>query len=493
MQKIKKLSMAAGYLIFLLLIAVVTTGQESARMPTVSDLLDKYTKALDSTESFIATCEVVGQFSYYIPGFLPRFEGAKRYTRTYHRSDGHRIYEQLYDWGDISPDIRDIPEKNANYNCRIISDKFNYQNSRFLNNPNSRGGASYDLVGTKKATLSRNTSDSSILGFIGSDERLDGVLRESKQISVRPKTENIKNSNCYVIDAQTKYGKYTLWLDSNHGYHPAKVNYKAVEGDEYYDKGKLEKGNSRTLYLDNVRFEKVDDVWVPMEADRGTNNIYGDPGSFAKDDTHFKRTKIILNPDHAKLGSFDDPLKNPKQDPELINGTRFILNGLGNITYTWKDGKIVDDYDHIVEPNNINSSLIGKSLPDLAQFNVKLDFEFIRNKLLLVCFWDLEQRPSRNAIQTLNKRAKTLLEKSDVYITFIHAGPVEEQEFASWLKENEIHSLVGVSRTGLPELGYTWGVQSLPWLILTDKNHIVQAEGFSINELDAKIKTLAEK
>lgn len=33
---------------------------------------------------------------------------------------------------------------------------------------------------------------------------------------------------------------------------------------------------------------------------------------------------------------------------------------------------------------------------------------------------------------------------------------------------------------------YNWGVRSLPWMILTDKNHIVAAEGFTVSELDEK-------
>ncbi len=43
------------------------------------------------------------------------------------------------------------------------------------------------------------------------------------------------------------------------------------------------------------------------------------------------------------------------------------------------------------------------------------------------------------------------------------------------------------------KIRFAWGVRSLPWLILTDKNHIVQAEGFNINELNDKIKALREK
>jgi hypothetical protein len=31
-------------------------------------------------------------------------------------------------------------------------------------------------------------------------------------------------------------------------------------------------------------------------------------------------------------------------------------------------------------------------------------------------------------------------------------------------------------------------MKSLPWLILTDEQHIVRAEGFNIDELDEKIK-----
>jgi hypothetical protein len=36
-------------------------------------------------------------------------------------------------------------------------------------------------------------------------------------------------------------------------------------------------------------------------------------------------------------------------------------------------------------------------------------------------------------------------------------------------------------------------VRSLPWLILTDREHIVIAEGFNVNELDDKMTELGEK
>ena len=38
---------------------------------------------------------------------------------------------------------------------------------------------------------------------------------------------------------------------------------------------------------------------------------------------------------------------------------------------------------------------------------------------------------------------------------------------------------------------FTWGVKAIPWLILTDKQHIVRAEGFTISELDTHIEELS--
>jgi len=35
---------------------------------------------------------------------------------------------------------------------------------------------------------------------------------------------------------------------------------------------------------------------------------------------------------------------------------------------------------------------------------------------------------------------------------------------------------------------FAWGVKSLPWLILTDREHIVTAEGLSVGGLNEKVK-----
>jgi len=182
-----------------------------------------------------------------------------------------------------------------------------------------------------------------LMGHIASNQRFDTILRGADHISVRKETETIRGSACYVIEADTKYGQYKVWLDPEHGYHSAKIQSKSEEGD-YFKKHRLSMGDGGTAYLDIVSFEKVDGVWVPMEVNGGHHRFAGSPEyCFSKEDTHFKRTQIILNPDHDKLGSFADPiLEDPNNDPELVNGTRVRIDRLPT-RYIWQDGRAVPD------------------------------------------------------------------------------------------------------------------------------------------------------
>jgi hypothetical protein len=57
-----------------------------------------------------------------------------------------------------------------------------------------------------------------------------------------------------------------------------------------------------------------------------------------------------------------------------------------------------------------------------------------------------------------------------------------------WKKENEISLFIGMIQDNNEKTQADWGVQSLPWLILTDKEHIVTDEGFGISQLNEKMK-----
>ena len=88
--------------------------------------------------------------------------------------------------------------------------------------------------------------------------------------------------------------------------------------------------------IKNVHFEKIDDVWVPVEADI-VKHFTRPNGDFTKQKLHCKRTEIILNPDHDALGSF--------LPTDIPNGARVSIAGIHNIRYIWQDGELIPNVD----------------------------------------------------------------------------------------------------------------------------------------------------
>ena len=135
----------------------------------------------------------------------------------------------------------------------------------------------------------------------------------------------------------------------------------------------------------------------------------------------------------------------------------------------------------------VTPTLSGKSLPDMKDFGINLSPADVNNKSMLVCFFDMEQRPSRNCILQISKKAKEIKEKG-IYTIAVQASKIERSKLDEWKKENNISFPVGMIEGDSEKTRSEWGVKSLPWLILTDKKHVVVAEGFSIDELDEKIE-----
>ena len=131
-------------------------------------------------------------------------------------------------------------------------------------------------------------------------------------------------------------------------------------------------------------------------------------------------------------------------------------------------------------------SLIGKPIPDLDKIKIDIGREQTKDKMMLICFWDMQQRPSRNCIIQLSKKAQELKTKNIVVVA-IQASKADESVLNGWVKKNNVPFPVGVIEGDEKEIRLGWGIKSLPWLILTDKGHNVTAEGFGLDELDDKI------
>jgi protocatechuate 3,4-dioxygenase beta subunit len=129
--------------------------------------------------------------------------------------------------------------------------------------------------------------------------------------------------------------------------------------------------------------------------------------------------------------------------------------------------------------------LLGKSLPDWKEL-IDLKPEQVQNKRLLFCFFDFQQRPSRNMIQQMAGQADSLVQKG-IVVAAVQASQIESDTLQAWAKKNNLPFPVGTITGDVETTRTAWGVKALPWLILTDRRHVVVAEGFGIDGLEDKI------
>jgi len=157
--------------------------------------------------------------------------------------------------------------------------------------------------------------------------------------------------------------------------------------------------------------------------------------------------------------------------------------------FSIKEGEVIEKNLTVGEES---SKLVDQSLPNFQGIDIEFRARQAHDKKILVCFWDMKQRPSRHCITQLAKQTEQLSEKG-VTVIAIHASKVDENVLNEWVKEYNIPFTIGMIQSDEEKTRFTWGVRSLPWLILTDRQHIVRTAGFGIDELDEKIKVLTEK
>ena len=146
----------------------------------------------------------------------------------------------------------------------------------------------------------------------------------------------------------------------------------------------------------------------------------------------------------------------------------------------------------VPKQNNKNDNIVnmpvltGKPLPELKIFGFESPHADANDKKILVCFFDIEQRPSRNYILELNKKSQEFKAK-DVEVILIHASKIEKEYLDKWLKEYNVDFPIGMIEKDEEQTRFNWSLKALPWLILTDRQHIVRAEGFSLDELNDEL------
>lgn len=130
-------------------------------------------------------------------------------------------------------------------------------------------------------------------------------------------------------------------------------------------------------------------------------------------------------------------------------------------------------------------SLLGKELPLFEEIDLPTPVPE-KGKRILIVFLDVEQRPSRHALQRLITDPATSADPR-IELILIQASALRTEALTQWRRKLNVPFEIGTIRGDAEAVRKTWGVRSLPWLILTDTNHVVTAEGFPLDDLDKKL------
>jgi hypothetical protein len=324
--------------------------------PSASELLKRFGETQDKlTGSFISKVETTTNWTGFEP-LRPEIKPGVEYElcqKTELRSDGGRCYVLIKKWGN-SPGRPPRSEDEANYNFRLWDGDYRYQYMYAPQHaPGSKREHGYLFLRDKKQVTvdplrSVNHSDGGpVRGFFyggWGDDRIDSELRQASRISVLPAMEDVGDAQCYVINARANRCDYTIWIDPEHDYNIARAVVKrpwySAQPPEFYRgrnvKGAI-KGRSETV-VENVRFRKIDGIWVPVECDYYVNKE--SPGRYTSSHRHYKVTDYQLNPDHEALGSFKNDF--------VREGALVYLHGVEKVTYKWQEGKVVDAKSKVI-------------------------------------------------------------------------------------------------------------------------------------------------
>jgi len=294
--------------------AALTVGSlhaaEQTNRLTASQVLDEFAKAQGQLKTFIAQYEfsrqenvstLSGRSSWFLAGDT--------------RIDGRRVSVRKRLWGRITPDTVRTKER-PYYKSRSFDGQWRWQYDQPFWRPEDvpRGQTGTGTVMLRQVLNPPQTAIALLdfcesplthcLGVLLHDgsKRFDARLREAASLRVRDKLEPAgwEPSPCYVLEANTPHGQYTVWLAPAHGFQMAKAILRRQPGHRRANDYTLTAGESDLSFVEKVRFAKSGEVWIPIEAAGGLDNAFagGVRSSFR---FQLKTTQFLLNPDPAFL------------------------------------------------------------------------------------------------------------------------------------------------------------------------------------------------
>ena len=326
-----------------LVLSLVLLHSVAAEQLSVSELLDRYAANQDKLKSFIVRTEATKTEDVTEDGTASRSSRGKWEVEFRYEEDGGDFRSYFSPKHVHSAADGSLIQADRHYS-HLWDRKRYIEHYRGPTLDDRKAFVSFTAKDMKNAIAIGHIGPGSILGLLYGDvEPFDSILKQADSISVRDELERIGSVGCYLIDAKTKHGTYTIWLDPEHGYGITKADVHKGPKDLLW-------GRPLDSYIyapydisiRNVRFESIEGIWIPMEADflvysKGSSTKGSNIASVMN--VHQRVTELLLNPDHDALGSFV---------PDIENGTSVRIEEAPGIRYVWQNGKIVADIDEYV-------------------------------------------------------------------------------------------------------------------------------------------------
>lgn len=249
------------------------------------------------------------------------------------------------------------------------------------------------------------------MGGIGSASKMAELMSDSKGLKLIGQ-EPIGDSLCYIIEAKTVHGTFTVWIAPEKGYNVLKYVIHRSGNDISQDDIHFEdQGITECVEVaDSIDVRKIDGVFIPISG-KLTDTVKAGDDWERTDHVEVKCSKIVLNPDFVALEAFKISF------PE---GTEVTHQDIPGIRFRWTNGKFVPDMNKYLFKN-----LMGKPLPSFERIITSFDPESTTGKIVLVCFFDMNQRPSRHCLRQLSVRAREL-KKKDIVVVAVQVSKIDE-------------------------------------------------------------------
>jgi len=239
-------------------VVLVILDCATASIPSADEVLNRFAANADLYQTSFAA-HVETNRVVFVQGPVAEHDKSREmheHTRVVFWWDGQRMKEQRYSWGDYA--THSIDREHARYESHLfdVDRSISYFRS---GDASQQASVTYYAGSTPKGPVFDRVISGAgswswgyfVEGAGSRSDRIDRFLRACQNVRVRPEVESIDGVSCYVLEAETSNGRYTLWMDPNRGYNFVKLH--------------LERQGVNMIGL-NTAIERFGAAWVPVKA-----------------------------------------------------------------------------------------------------------------------------------------------------------------------------------------------------------------------------------